>query len=566
MASSSSLSSSSSDAMSVDDTPSSSSSSDAMSVDDTTSSSGSSDSMSPDSLEYVFRHFFLPPRLPQKDDYDPQHESVLLDMVVDALHGFSRHVSEPNASVATAMISVITRLRNICSTQGQLVDKDTKLALAELKDNGGPVIHSCSLSILSSNHEIGGFLPIYVHEQNAGVLFSRHDDEIHIESFELSPRNNSVTTTKGRLQLVFPGPTLALELATFNDVHLRDMITQTLCQMSHQPAPNTSLKVKKAGAQHDEDRDTTHPKMVTEFMMAVLRPLCSVAQAPQIRKNTRDDVLWHNSRSPWRRSALWLLVRVTLQLVCCRMTGQEKGYELYKHFMVFFMASVVDSFDVGTSSDTLYVMNAKLARRLLQLNLSDQPAWFSSVEDILKRTTLDIDKNWRQVQLQNDHQPDMESLATLDFAQDIHAQLPGLEAHIENVLQRASRESLAFVFGPSPNMVKYQHDKLPACLDLIDCEEPDNTAYNLASFEEWVASSLDDWLEHHVDKQTTCARLGKLMAGYHENASVSYAGNPEAISVMILTLLELWIACDQSANTDHEDLKDYDPCIPVDFF
>jgi hypothetical protein len=41
-----------------------------------------------------------------------------------------------------------------------------------------------------------------------------------------------------------------------------------------------------------------------------------------------------------------------------------------------------------------------------------------------------------------------------------------------------------------------------------------------------------------------------------------YSGNPENISLMVLTSLELWIAWDKSATQQHPLLLDYDPAIP----
>ncbi|KAK4867961.1 hypothetical protein LT330_007620 [Penicillium expansum] len=114
----------------------------------------------------------------------------------------------------------------------------------------------------------GGLLPIYVRQQNAAILITHRDNVVKIESFELSSRNESIITTVGRLQRIFLCLTLTMDLTTFNNKGFRDMIAQTLAQMSSQ-------FVKKFDQKYDEDRDTTRPKMVTDFMMAVLRPRCS---------------------------------------------------------------------------------------------------------------------------------------------------------------------------------------------------------------------------------------------------------------------------------------------------
>jgi hypothetical protein len=56
------------------------------------------------------------------------------------------------------------------------------------------------------------------------------------------------------------------------------------------------------------------------------------------------------------------------------------------------------------------------------------------------------------------------------------------------------------------------------------------------------------------------------MKSYYENAVRSYACNLEALLVIMLTALELWIVCDKSATQIHTVLSDYDACILMEMF
>lgn len=40
--------------------------------------------LSPEAFEYIVHHVFLPPRLPQSDDFNHSHERQLLCVVLDA--------------------------------------------------------------------------------------------------------------------------------------------------------------------------------------------------------------------------------------------------------------------------------------------------------------------------------------------------------------------------------------------------------------------------------------------------------------------------------------------------
>ncbi|KAJ6170962.1 hypothetical protein N7470_000029 [Penicillium chermesinum] len=72
-------------------------------------------------------------------------------------------------------------------------------------------------------------------------------------------------STNGRLTRVFPGPTLIFDSGVFYEQDLRKMVTQTVVRMSEQTVAGTKPKAKKANQEHDEDRDTTDPKVVVDF-------------------------------------------------------------------------------------------------------------------------------------------------------------------------------------------------------------------------------------------------------------------------------------------------------------
>lgn len=391
-------------------------------------------------------------------------------------------------------------------------------------------------------------------------------ETIRVESFELSPRNNAVIGTLGRLKRNFPGPTLALDLAAFNEPGFQDTIASTLAKMSQQSVPGTKSKVRKAGQEHDEDRDTTHPKMITEFFMAFLRPMCIDVANSQIQKNIREEVMWLNARSPWRRSPLWLLIRVVLQLVFRRLSLEEEGVasDLYKQFMVVFMSTVIDFSYNTASSEHAHIMNAKVARRLFKLSMSDDPSWFHLVQRTLHGASDTVKECWRQIMLQNSLQHDMSSLKSLGFGEDTLCVLPGLDQYVERIHRQENWNSqVAIEFAPQSSLVHYQPTDLPGHVGLTN---PDYNAHNLVAFEAWVASYLDGWIASHIDEEATCGRLGAITRNYYDVAFPLYSGNPEAVSIMLLTILELWIACDRSATHIHGILSDYDACVPEGTF
>ncbi|KAL4994276.1 hypothetical protein BDV10DRAFT_189152 [Aspergillus recurvatus] len=499
----------------------------------------------PEASLYLFHHVFLPPKLPQKDDYNARYELILLDTVIDTLKKFRTLVPNQHRQVLGPVITMIARLREIHGSRGDLSEGKLKEALQKLDAKGG-------------------ILPVHVRCQNAAVLMTRDDDAIHVEAFELSPQNEAVNSTVGRLQRQFPGPSLVLDQATFNAPGLQDTLAQTLATMSRQSVAGTKPKVKKACQEHDEDRDTTDPKMVTEFLAAFLRPCAAVFDGLQIHKNTREEVLWLNSKHPWRRSPLWLLVRVALQVTLRRLCHRHGiSDDIFKHYMVYCMSSVLNVCLERTMSDEqFHLMNAKIARRLRKLDLPQLPAWFPFVQNVLQKANDLILKSWRGIMAQSDPRHDKDPLAKLDFGKDIYCSLPDLDKWLEALHERRHSPSLAD-FQPCTGLMEFKKAELPSPLNFADA---DYKHLNLAALEDWVRFNLDSWLQVHISGKDTCQQLGNLIKHYYNVASPLYSCNPEAVSVMLLTVLELWIACDKSALNIHPLLGDYEAGIPIDLF
>ncbi|KAK0750667.1 hypothetical protein B0T18DRAFT_305723, partial [Schizothecium vesticola] len=122
------------------------------------------------------------------------------------------------------------------------------------------------------------------------------------------------------------------------------------------------------------------PKLVADMLMGVLRGIGrepvgdeAVAIIKHCREEARTEV-WLDTELFWRRSPLWLFIRVSLQLTLDRAARRrghgnlEQPTSLYKAFMIFLMASVLDRAVSGhVSHDLLFFMRAKISRRVVKL-------------------------------------------------------------------------------------------------------------------------------------------------------------------------------------------------------
>ena len=91
----------------------------------------------------------------------------------------------------------------------------------------------------------------------------------------------------------------------------------------------------------------------------------------------------------------------------------------------------------------------------------------------------------------------------------------------------------------------------------------------LAEFENWVAVSLPSWVAKVNTRSPApedCEALANQGASYWRTTEASYIGAPEQVSIMLLTIAELWYAIDRLAIHLFPLLKWYSPEVPVDYF
>jgi hypothetical protein len=72
----------------------------------------------------------------------------------------------------------------------------------------------------------------------------------------------------------------------------RNSLARTIARMTTQAAAEgTQPRVYKDGQMVEEERETTHPMMVTDWLMNYIASLSGTATPKQISKKTREEVL-----------------------------------------------------------------------------------------------------------------------------------------------------------------------------------------------------------------------------------------------------------------------------------
>lgn len=284
--------------------------------------------LTPGATTYLINHIVLPPKLPHEDDSNISHEQAVLDAVTCALQDLRNCTNDAEAEKdITTAINAVSNLGRSRDSNGHV----SELQLRKLLQN----------LVSTINDEV---IPLEIKAQNAGLIISRSGDSVVFESFELSPLNKAAMGAVGRLVRTFPGCASKVPLATMREEAFVQSLAFTLAKMSTQTAPGLQPQVRKTGRLLDEDRDTTDPGLVTDWLISYLAAFGGLTETARISKNTREDVLWRDCLLPWRRTPLWLLVRVVLQLLFAR-RGYTEGAPrpMYKLFMIHLLSRVLGS-------------------------------------------------------------------------------------------------------------------------------------------------------------------------------------------------------------------------------
>ncbi|KAJ4380581.1 hypothetical protein N0V86_003940 [Didymella sp. IMI 355093] len=398
-------------------------------------------SSSAEATSYLVNHIALPPQLPQDNDFNSEHERCLLNTTLDALRALKTFATAQHDGSLNHAILTIKNF--MCS-------KDDLSNVSE--------IGLRKLLYELANGQNTGSIPLEIKAQNAGILITSDGERITFEFFELSPDNKSAMA-KGRLIRTFPGLAASIPVIKMKDQSLQHMLADTLAKMSTQAAPGFQPQAYKAGRDHDEDRDTTHPGMVTDYLPHIIAALGETTSVTRITKNTREEVLWSNCKTPWRRSPVWLLVRVTLQLLFTRQDSLGPAAEsLYKIFMVQLLSLIQERAQNDwqlLGSGPLYVLNAKMLQRLRKLESQSQlhfvkPSWMEAVKACMLKAYKLTDQKWSSEVQSASANLNTTRLKFLQPEAALDMQLPELDKFLVDVHSRKTAAADSnFKPGPS---------------------------------------------------------------------------------------------------------------------
>ncbi|KAF8466769.1 hypothetical protein BDZ91DRAFT_725012, partial [Kalaharituber pfeilii] len=520
-------------------------------MEQTTTADSKVQGLDEEALSHLIDHIFLPEKLPQDGEVNSvQNEFALLLFVKNAVEDFASSLkTEATTAQVAQVVNMMKKMVTLHNANMTLEKETLRTVFKEMKD--------------------GDIVPLYIQAQNAGLIIRHTGEEVTFESFEVSPKNESVIECQGRLLCSYPGPIIAIPFTTFHNVAFLNELTVLLEVMSEElptdrPRPTTA----KARTKVTEIRDTVMPIYITEFLTGLLRGVGRVAlDRKRICKRIADEVLWKNAHIPWRRSPLWLVTRVALQTTLFDGTlGVKEGMRNreYKFVMLFIMAKVLSAATQINNmlGEKLSHMCRKLSRRAAKLG-EDMPATLLAlVNETVHVAGTVLTNRFREIQDNSVRKLQWPPVAGLDVEADTNLTMLNSQAYIKNVLHEykhplTSSAAIGFNSKHAERICHqyYSASTLPNKSVLSASEADLRTA--VKDIETWVESSLEGFITTNITRENACRELYSFLTPYVNAAKKDYEGNPLDMSLMLLTTMEIWVAIDRIATATCPLLREY---------
>jgi hypothetical protein len=234
--------------------------------------------------------------------------------------------------------------------------------------------------------------------------------------------------------------------------------------------------------------------------------------------------------------------------------------------MIFFITHILEqSLQASLPSDILFVMAAKISRRILKLDIGDDAPWMPHVHKTIEAAHLELANRWRIIEQNPDPLGIQQGWnpSELSFYRNTRLSISILRPYLAGIATRGITPSGhgTFTSGCHPRIMQYS-STFPQFQLLV----ADGARLFLADLELWVQDWLDSWLRANWDSPSTYTCLAELIKNYTAMATSTYTGNPEHISSMLLISMDLWVALDKCTIRYEPLLSRYNPGFPPILF
>lgn len=400
---------------------------------------------------------------------------------------------------------------------------------------------------------------MHIRAQNAAVIIRKQSTTTTFEVFEVQAPNQEVMSVPGKLVQSFPGPAVEVPNSVTEDLGFFEEIANFLVRMDNDVLRETAATVTRAGSEVPDAHNSARPHYISHLFLSILRGMGEKIEPRRVVKRIADEVLWDGNDKPWRRSPMWLIVRVALQTTFPSTTD-------YKHFMVYFEAQLLRRAleNPSFSSDLLFAMRVKIARRLYKVQHTAPGFLVDLSTAVADETEKILVERWTAVQREQERSPECD-FASHTFESSTNQSLPHSRHYLEEAFRGHSSHRNSSSFTP---------DHYYTLSDIRDFTEFGNGALSssfsansyvmLFEFEDLVFRDLSTWTTCQLGNPSACTTIASCLKQYTSFALAHYTVDVSDKSIMTLTIMKLWVALDELATSCCPLLLDYSPEIGQD--
>ncbi|KAG8690421.1 hypothetical protein FRC11_011666 [Ceratobasidium sp. 423] len=506
-------------------------------------------------LEHLAYSIFLPPKLPQEEQDEPFQKSVDLAIIQSVIQASQEYSAQSGAGSQWGQIeSMLQRLHLHVEAPLEKTQLYEEMKSMEPKGRSTRFV-AFSLGVKLCIE----FSVLHIRAQNTGLIIRKQVDYTTFEAFEVQAQTSDIMSIPAKYVRHFPGPVVRVPNSVAGDNEFIKEVSNILAQASREGFEKAHPKTRKAGVDVHESRDSVNPNYFIQYFFGFLRGMGTTIDPLRVPKRLADEVLWMNAKNPWRRSPIWLIVRVALQ------TSLDSAIT-YKHFMAYHHASVLSHCykQESFSSDLLYAMRIKMARRLYKVQDTAPPFITDTAKAAANGTQHLLQRRWDAVQSAQAESPNRIRPGS-DFESAINQTLPNSSDYLQQVFEGRSSDDNPPGFNTKhslrlENIIHFSQYAKGALSQAFK----DDRDLALFDFEASVFNNLSRWISSSKQQNCSeaCAIIYSCFRQYLVAAKSYYTTDIADQSIMILTLLRLWMAIDELAITECPLLSTFSPELP----
>ncbi|CAF4388799.1 unnamed protein product, partial [Rotaria magnacalcarata] len=304
--------------------------------------------------ESILNHLFLPHYLPSSvdDDYFLQNNHQYEHMILEYM---KEYFNQLESTKETSELPIFSALIN-CVKHWSILQNPQTCTEANLQ--------STIMKLTPGN-----FLPFYFHAQNAAILIEIEKKNVHrplVSSWQVLLPTQEITSSLVPHFSCFPVTTYRL-----NDRSQLSSLAH--CELLVDFMRNTIeySKSYKASRQVNETRNLPESYYVCQWWIQQFEGIKIKSKSNrsiQFKKKHRDQIRWNGALLPFRRSGLWMTIKVVFHIILTKRLGSI-GIIIYKLLITHFLTYCLSETRSEISIDVLIHCIRKIVRRLNKIEI-----------------------------------------------------------------------------------------------------------------------------------------------------------------------------------------------------